>query len=183
MSQNSAIEWTQATWNCLAGCSEVSPGCLHCYAAIMAHRLAAMGQKKYLGTTKKLPSGKIAWTGKINMDQEALTIPLKRKKPTTYFVNSMSDLFHEDVPDEFIDQVFALMALTPWHTYQILTKRAERMRNYMRQYRGASHWMDKMRELAPPPEGHGVLLSVDGGNLRNVWLGVSAERQQEADER
>ena len=130
MSQDSAIQWTEATWNPLAGCKEISPGCTHCYAAVIAHRLAAMGQTKYIGTTRKLPNGKIVWTGKMNLDADALMIPIKRKKPTTYFVNSMSDLFHEDVPDEFIDKVFGVMALAHWHTFQVLTKRADRMQAY-----------------------------------------------------
>lgn len=130
MATNSAIEWTGDTWNPVAGCSLVSPGCTNCYAMRMAARLEAMRQVKYAGTTKKV--GRLAvWTGKINLDEDALTIPLRRKKPTTYFVNSMSDLFHEGVPFEFIDKVFAVMALTPHHTYQILTKRAERMAEYM----------------------------------------------------
>ena len=126
-----SIEWTMETWNPLAGCREISPGCTNCYAATMAHRLQAMGQEKYAGTTKKLLNGKVAWTGKINLDPDSLAIPLKRKKPTTYFVNSMSDLFHEDVPDEYIDQVFAVMSLAKRHTFQVLTKRADRMRDYI----------------------------------------------------
>jgi protein gp37 len=97
----------------------------------MAARIEAMGnQPRYAGTTRKV-NGNAIWTGKIaQAPRETLLAPLRRKKPTTYFVNSMSDLFHEDVPDEWIDQIFAVMALTPRHTYQILTKRAERMRDY-----------------------------------------------------
>ncbi len=199
MSQNSAIEWTEATWNCLAGCTEISPGCLHCYAAIMAHRLGAMaeaeiakgidpgGKRKYLGTTKKLPSGKIAWTGKVNPDEEALLIPLQKKAPTTYFVNSMSDLFHEDVPDEFIDRVFAVMALSYQHTYQVLTKRADRLQSYllapgvedriddiacdMREQ--VKHWQDFSVDYIRLGRGGFVEMPLD-----NVWLGVSVENKQ-----
>lgn len=142
MSQKTGIEWTEATWNPLAGCSMVSPGCHNCYAMKVAFRMEkifenadsalphmAMASAKYKGTTKKV-NGKIVWTGKVNIDERGLVGPLKRRRPTKYFVNSMSDLFHEDVPDDFIDRVFAVMALCPQHTFQILTKRAARMRAY-----------------------------------------------------
>ena len=204
MSTNSAIEWTGDTWNALAGCTEISPGCLHCYAAIMAHRLAAMAQadiaagkdpgskRKYIGTTRKLPSGKIAWTGKVNTDEEALLIPLQRKKPTVYFVNSMSDLFHADVPDEFIDKVFAVMALCPQHTFQVLTKRAERMAEYFTkptdvQYAdGVAANQQRYRaigrvlrcEFGQYEPGYSLEHHGDGWPLSNVWLGVSVENKQ-----
>lgn len=181
MSQNSNIEWTEATWNCLAGCSEVSPGCARCYAAVMAHRLAAMGQAKYQGTTKKLPNGKVAWTGKMNLDEEALLIPLKRKKPTTWFVNSMSDLFHEDVPDEFIDKVFAVMGQAGNHTFQVLTKRAERMASYVNRLAKSITPL----ENAARSIGRTFKFTHEGRDfpllpwpIRNVWLGVSVENRQ-----
>ncbi len=204
MSQNSSIEWCEATWNCLAGCTEISPGCLNCYAAVMAHRLAAMGQAKYQGTTKKLPNGKVVWTGVVNLDEESLRIPLKRKKPTTYFVNSMSDLFHENVPDEFIDKVFAVMnscTLTlpisgksrRWHTFQVLTKRASRMHEYMDSRRpdhfrqGKHPWFEAGRGDDGPLRGMGGEIMNAGACLQwplpNVWLGVSAEDQKRANER
>src|SRR4051812_20173659 len=126
----SKIEWTGKTWNPVVGCSLVSPGCTNCYAMRMAARLEAMGQGKYAGTTRKV-NRLAVWMGKINLDEQSLTIPLRTKKPTTWFVNSMSDLFHECVPFDFVDRVFAVMALTPHHTYQILTKRPERMAEYM----------------------------------------------------
>ena len=126
----SKIEWTGKTWNPLAGCTPISPGCTHCYAASMARRLAAMGQEKYVDTAER--RGKVdVFTGKINLIEDALSIPLQRKKPTTWFVNSMSDLFHEDVPDEFIDKVFATMASCSQHTFQVLTKRPDRMAAYL----------------------------------------------------
>lgn len=156
------IEWAQDTWNPLAGCTEISPGCLNCYAATMAHRLAAMGQEKYKGTTKKLPSGKTAWTDKMNLDEEALQIPLKKKKPTMYFVNSMSDLFHEDVPDEFIGRVFHTMGVAHQHTFQVLTKRAERMCAFV------NAWVN--RPFRDPAR--------MGEPFDNVWLGVSVENKQ-----
>lgn len=130
MATNSNIEWTEATWNPIAGCTPVSSGCLHCYAATMAHRLDRMGQAKYAGLTV-LRNGVRTFNGKINLDESALSIPFSRRKPTMYFVNSMSDLFHKDVPFEFIDKVFAVMALCPQHTFQVLTKRPERMAEYL----------------------------------------------------
>ncbi len=178
MAENSKIEWTDATWNPMAGCSIVSPGCHNCYAMRTAYRLAAMGQKKYQGTTEK-KNGRILWTGKINTDESALSIPLKKKKPTTWFVNSMSDLFHESVPFDFIDKVFAVMALCPQHTFQILTKRPERMAEYTT----TSHRQEAI-ELAMslvdgyPEEDYDVIWP-----LPNVWLGTSCEDQQRADER
>lgn len=163
MSANSKIEWCEATWNCLAGCSEISPGCAHCYAATMAARLEAMGQEKYRGTTKKAGT-RAHWTGQINLDEKALQIPLKTKKPTTYFVNSMSDLFHEAVPSDFIDSVFRVMVEAKQHTFQVLTKRAERMAEYTCKRWG--RFDGKEYPLSP-----------------NIWLGVSCEDQQRFDER
>lgn len=193
-----SIEWVKSedgtageTWNPLAGCNEISPGCLHCYAAIMAHRLAAMAEaeiakgtdpgakRKYLGTTKKLPSGKIAWTGKMNLDPDALMIPLKRKKPTMYFANSMSDLFHADVPDEFIVKCFAVMLLTQRHTYQVLTKRADRMRRIV----GAPNFGECVHDMAYHISHEwtcgGLMDHVPEVDvLPNVIIGVSVENQQ-----
>ncbi len=131
----SAIEWTEQTWNPVTGCTKISPGCKNCYAEVMARRLQAMGAGGY---DKGFA---------LAMHPERLQQPLRRKKPTTYFVNSMSDLFHEGVPDAFIDQVFDVIRQTPQHTYQILTKRAERLPAYF-------------GTVALP---------------KNVWLGVSVE--------
>ena len=115
MSQNTKIEWTEQTWNPATGCTKVSPGCEHCYAEVMANRLKAMGVRGYENGFK------------LTLQPQRLWEPLQRKKPTVYFVNSMSDLFHEEIPASYIKSVFAVIENSPWHTYQILTKRAERM--------------------------------------------------------
>ena len=118
MSTQSRIEWTEQTWNPTTGCTKISPGCKHCYAETMARRLEAMGAPGYENGFA------------LTLHPERLPQPLKRRKPTLYFVNSMSDLFHEEVPDSFIDQVFSVIRQTPHHTYQILTKRADRLPEY-----------------------------------------------------
>jgi protein gp37 len=115
MALSSAIEWTEATWNPVTGCTKISPGCLHCYAERMALRLRGMGQANY------------ARGFEVALHPGALSLPLGWKKPRMIFVNSMSDLFHEDVPAEFIQKVFGVMRQASWHTYQILTKRSERL--------------------------------------------------------
>lgn len=115
MSDHSRIAWTNATWNPVTGCTKVSPGCLHCYAARMAHRLHAMGLSKYRNDFD------------LTLHPDMLELPLEWKRPRHIFVNSMSDLFHLDVPVEFIQQVFETMHRAPQHVYQILTKRAQRL--------------------------------------------------------
>lgn len=130
MADNTGIEWTDATWNPTVGCSVISPGCTNCYAMKMAGRLEAMGQPIYRGHTIKTKAG-FVWNGKVAASNRGQMIkPLTWKKPRRIFVNSMSDLFHEDMPGEVIDEVFAVMALCPQHTFQVLTKRADRMREY-----------------------------------------------------
>ena len=131
----SKIEWTEQTWNPVTGCTKVSPGCKHCYAETLANRLQAMGAAGYENGFA------------LSLMEERLQQPLKRRKPTMYFVNSMSDLFQEEVPFSFIDQVMAVIQQTPWHTYQILTKRSALMRQYF--------------HSRPVP--------------LNAWLGVSVE--------
>ena len=111
----SSIEWTEKTWNPLTGCDKISPGCKHCYADRMAQRLQAMGQPNYRNGFK------------LTLQEQALDTPRRWKKPVTVFVNSMSDLFHKDVPIDFILRVFKTMNETPQHRYQVLTKRAERL--------------------------------------------------------
>jgi protein gp37 len=135
MSTKSRIEWTEQTWNPTSGCTKISPGCKHCYAEVMASRLQAMGSSGYENGFK------------LALHPLRLSQPLQRKKSTTYFVNSMSDLFHEDIPDAFLDDVFSVIKRTPQHIYQILTKRAHRLPLYF-----------ATRDC---PE--------------NVWLGVSVE--------
>ncbi|WP_417831690.1 DUF5131 family protein [Terasakiella sp.] len=170
-----SIEWTDKTWNPIAGCTVVSEGCKNCYAINQAMRNAAMGCDKYVGTTRKSGT-KHVWTGKINFDEKALLAPLKRKIPTRYFVNSMSDLFHENVPDEWIDKIFAVMALCPQHTFQVLTKRPERMREYYQNPARDDLITWAQAEFANRFQSQTV-------SLPNVWLGVSIEDQKTADER
>jgi protein gp37 len=149
---DSSIEWTDSTWNPVAGCTVITAGCTNCYAMRMAARLAAMGQPKYNGLTRK--SGRRHfWTGTIRCDEKALDAPRKWHKPRRVFVNSMSDLFHGNVPVPFIRKVWRVMRETPRHTYQILTKRPERMVEVAR---------------------HLPLLS-------NVWLGTSVENDRVLD--
>lgn len=148
------IEWTDATWNPVAGCSVISSGCTNCYAMEMARRLDAMGMEKYRGLTRK--SGKRSvWKGIVKEDHSSLAIPLSWKKPKKIFVNSMSDLFHHGVSDEFIAKVWEIMRQTPHHYYQILTKRPERM-------------VQIVSNLVPDV-------------LPNVWLGTSVENSEVAD--
>ena len=131
MGAKTGIEWTDSTWNPFIGCSRVSEGCRHCYAERLAGRFSAKTEGVYAGTTKTV-NGLQVWTGKINRaPAETLLKPLHWRAPRRIFVNSMSDLFHENVPDGWIDQVFAVMALCPQHVFQVLTKRPERMREYL----------------------------------------------------
>lgn len=130
MGAKSSIEWTESTWNPVTGCTKVSPGCAHCYAERLAMRLQAMGQPNYA-------------TGfRLALHERALDLPLKWKTPQVIFVNSMSDLFHEDVPLSFIKKVFAVMNRANWHQYQILTKRSERLLALNDHLQWAKHiWM------------------------------------------
>ena len=146
MSSFSSIEWTDATWNPVAGCTVLSPGCTNCYAMRMAARLDAMGQAKYSGLTRKTGHRQV-WNGTVRVDSGSLAIPQTWAKPRRVFVNSMSDLFHEKVPHSFIEAVFDVMTSTPRHTYQILTKRADRLLEVSPSLRWPS----------------------------NVWMGVSVE--------
>jgi len=114
MGQTSGIEWTEATWNPVTGCTKISPGCKHCYAERLAVRLKAMGQANYVNGFEP------------TLHARSLTIPLSWRKPRTIFVNSMSDLFHKDVPDSFIIDALEVMGRANWHRYQILTKRSDR---------------------------------------------------------
>lgn len=146
------IEWTDATWNPVAGCSIASAGCANCYAMQMARRLESMGVAKYDGLTIKDEKQNVIWNGTVRLDLKSLDIPYKWRKPRIIFVNSMSDLFHEDVPDEFILKVWKVMEETPRHNYQILTKRPDRMQHFVR---------EKVDKVLP-----------------NVWLGTSIENKK-----
>ena len=121
MSTKSNIEWTEFTWNPATGCTKVSPGCKHCYAEAMAERLQAIGAPGYENGFK------------LTLHPERLAQPLKRKKPALYFVSSMSDLFHEGIPFDYLERVFCIIRQTPHHTYQILTKRPEKAEEYFQQ--------------------------------------------------
>lgn len=173
MSVQSSIEWTDATWNPVTGCTKVTPGCDRCYAETFAERWRGV-------------SGHHFEKGfDLTLRPNALTMPLRWRKPKRIFVNSMSDLFHKDVPDEYIARVFAVMALTPQHTYQILTKRHGRMRSLV-----GNPDFEKLvdRQLLDyPPFSDAKLirrswpLPKPGWPLPNVWLGVSVEDQKRAD--
>lgn len=138
MANGSSIEWTESTWNPVTGCTKISPGCKHCYAERMAKRLHAMGQPNY------------AQGFSLALQEHMLELPLRWKRPQTIFVNSMSDLFHESVPLPYIKRVFDVMRKSSWHRFQVLTKRADRLR-------------EVDQELAWPP---------------NVWMGVSVESRR-----
>lgn len=166
MSDKTAIEWTDATWNPVTGCDRVSPGCDHCYAESIAHRFAG---------TKAYPDG-----FKVTLRPERLDQPLRWKRPRKVFVNSMSDLFHKDIPDEYIARVFAVMALAQQHTFQVLTKRHGRMRSLL----NSDAFVDLFGEALytfEHPTGEETAEPISQWPLPNVWVGVSVEDQQRAD--
>ena len=138
MANNSKIEWTESTWNPVTGCNKISPGCKNCYAERMAKRLKSMGSERYVNEFK------------LTLHEDVIQEPLNWKRPRTIFVNSMSDLFHEDIPFEFIQKVFNVMVKAEWHTFQILTKRSERL--------------EELAEYLPWS--------------KNIWMGVSVENQK-----
>lgn len=141
MGAKSTIEWTEATWNPVTGCTKISPGCKHCYAEKMALRLKAMGQRNYAAGFN------------LTLQPHMLELPLTWKKPQTIFVNSMSDLFHDKVPLEYIKRVFEVMNKASWHRFQVLTKRADRLAE----------------------------MSSELGWTPNIWMGVSVESQKYTD--
>jgi protein gp37 len=175
MSTVSAIEWTDATWNPTTGCTKVSPACANCYIE---------RTPPFRVRGRKFVKGDIP----IELHPDRLSTPLKRQKPTTYFVNSLSDLFHENIPNEFLDRVFAVMALTPQHRYQVLTKRPERMLAYLSQHDIGLRWLvrlnvgsERRQDKWAYQEADAVRWTREG--LPNVWLGVSVENQHFANER
>jgi protein gp37 len=207
MSIKTGIEWTDSTWNPIRGCTRVSEGCRHCYAEVVAARFSGPGQA-YEGLARRTSTGEARWTGKIMFVEKHLLDPLRWREPRKIFVNSMSDLFHEGVPDEELDRIFAVMALAHHHTFQVLTKRPERMRAYL----SSSSWprnigaaadaiMDGLRgsakSIAIDATAHHFLwfenpdlnddrtyrFKLKDEPLRNVWLGTSVENQETADER
>lgn len=180
MADGTGIEWTDATWNPITGCSVVSPGCTNCYAMKLAGtRLAHHPSRE--GLTIDTKAGPV-WNGVVRFNEQWLTQPLQWKRPRMIFVCAHGDLFHENVPHEWIDKVFAVMALAPQHVFQVLTKRSKRMREYIEGVEQA-RFMDGLVALG---EKHKAL--PDAGMriewpLPNVWAGVSTEDQTRADER
>ena len=169
MGKNTKIEWTDATWNPIRGCSRVSEGCRNCYAESVAARFSDLGQPyhglaefKIIGKDTPNERTEAHWTGEVAFVPEHLDDPLRWKKPAKIFVNSMSDLFHEKVQDEWIEKIMQVILACPEHIFQVLTKRPERMGNWVR------NWKVGGVKFIPPP---------------NLWLGVSVEDQKTADER
>ena len=154
MSQ-SRIEWTDSTWNPVTGCTKASSGCQHCYAETMTRRLKAMGVAKYANGFK------------VTIHEESLSEPLKWRKPRNIFVCSMSDLFHNDVPFEFVDKVMSIIAQAPQHRYQILTKRAERMAEYFRTHQvPANVWLGVTVDIAQSKIRIESLRQIDGASIK-----------------
>lgn len=188
---NHAIKWTQDTWNPVVGCLKKSYGCNSCYAITMAYRQKFMNKNpKYDNITTKTEGGKLNFTGEIYFDEKALLIPLKKKKPTVFFVCSMADLFYEGISFEMIDRVFAVMALCPQHTFQVLTKRPERMMAYFesRQTIGYVNSIHNLLTEVHPEKSFDDRFSIAEEIdklefLPNVWLGTSVESQKYANER
>jgi len=190
MGGKTRIEWTDATWNPVRGCSRVSEGCRNCYAERQAIRQAGPGGK-YEGLVT-ITNGHPQWTGDIRVVPEKLGEPLQWRKARRIFVNSMSDLFHENVPDQFITDVFGIMALGFWHQFQILTKRPERALAY---FQAGDHGIIEQFRAIEVRGGVGpveMFRAMDRRRwsikewqwpLPNVWLGVSVEDQETADER
>ncbi|MEQ9074131.1 MAG: phage Gp37/Gp68 family protein [Sandaracinaceae bacterium] len=199
----SKIQWTDETWNPTIGCSIISDGCANCYAMRDAYRKQFNPNEKvasaYAGLTRKTGKGRLIWTGKVNQVPDRLDAPLRWRKPRLVFVNSMSDLFHESVPFEYIAAVFGVMAAAPQHTFQVLTKRPERAREFFA-------WLDRDSGFVPnilgglqvamgsytngSPFGrterwHQAVEGVMGADwpLPNVWLGVSVEDPPTAERR
>ncbi|SFA90876.1 protein gp37 [Cohnella sp. OV330] len=182
MSDKSKIEWTDATWNPVTGCTKVSEGCRNCYALTFAER--------WRGT-----AGHYFEKGfDIVMRPDKLLEPVRWRRPRKVFVNSMSDLFHREIPQDYIDKVFAVMALAPQHEFQLLTKRPERMLHYFQglEKRGARQLLADAAEAITGDENAGIFVanrigagasSKPGWPLKNVWLGVSVENHKAADER
>lgn len=167
MSDQSAIEWTDATWNPVTGCDRVSPGCAHCYALTLAKRLKGMGNPRYQRDGDPKSSG--PGFG-VTLHPDVLEKPLRWKKPRRVFVNSMSDLFHEEISFQYIAEVFNVMASAECesHTFQVLTKRPERMVEFF-------HWLG---EYAPGDCPVSVAMEVCGNPGPNIWLGVSIENRR-----
>lgn len=181
MADGTHIEWTDATWQPITGCSVVSPGCTNCYAMKLAGARLQHHPSR-AGLTRDTKAGPV-WTGEVRFNEQWLDQPLRWKRGRRIFVCAHGDLFAEGVPDEWIDRVFAVMALAPQHKFQVLTKRAQRMRDYLEAF-SDDHWLPpRLMQLAnfiPAPM---ALDEPPEWPLDNVWLGVSVEDQARADER
>lgn len=202
MADKTGIQWTEATWNPIVGCSVISAGCKNCYAMPEAARLERMGLMKYVNLTTDTKVGPV-WNGNVALDERSLDQPLRWKRPRLIFVNSMSDLFHEALTFAQIDQVFAVMALAPQHTFQVVTKRSARMLDYL----SDPGTPDRIAQAALLI-GRDLLALLIGRDLRpghpgwwesnwrkangsivpiwplpNLWLGVSVEDQDAAEDR
>jgi protein gp37 len=188
MSETTGIQWTDATWNPCLGCSKISPGCKGCYAIEEVWRMAHNPSPKIAAANAGLvviQGDKRNWTGKVRLIPERLEIPLHWKNPRRVFVNSLSDLFHEELSDEDIDRVFATMALAPQHQFQVLTKRSARTERYMAsRAKSAMFW----KRACPVGWTFDFVSPLDGQNysllpfpLPNVWLGVSVESRDYLD--
>ncbi len=167
MADRTGIEWTDATWNPVRGCSRVSEGCRNCYAEIMAARFSQPGQwgHGFAEIVGRGDSRDHRWTGKVALVESNLDLPLRWRTPRRIFVNSTSDLFHEALEDDDIGRVFSVMASCPQHTFQVLTKRADRMARLIDGPKNHQAWHPRL------------------WHLPNVWLGVSVEDQPSADAR
>lgn len=185
MGDGTGIEWTDATWNPIRGCSLVSKGCQNCYAMGVAARFSGPGQA-YEGLASRRSNGKPQWTGEVRVVDAHMHDPLKWKRPRRIFVNSMSDLFHENVSDDTIAKVVAVMALAPRHTFQLLTKRPARMKALWNSHVFRQLVAVNIRLTAVVRDLGVTWPEVRDDNewpLKNLWLGVSTEDQPTADER
>lgn len=181
MADRTGIEWTDATWNPITGCSVVSAGCKHCYAMKLAGTRLAHHPSR-AGLTIDTKAGPV-WTGEVRFNRQWLDQPLRWRRPRKVFVCAHSDLFHESVPDEWIDLVFAAMLLAPQHIFQVLTKRAQRMRAYCSDPATVGRVIAQAASFGAKVESTHVEDGMQGIYLSNVWLGVSVEDQAAADER
>lgn len=186
------IPWAEEVWNPIRGCSRISTGCENCYAEKMAGRFCGKDKHgknlPFAGFAHKV-NGKARWTGKVKMFENKLMEMLKRKKPTVWFVNSMSDVFHEEIPDSWIDSIYAMMALRPQHTFIILTKRAKRMAEYYQDPKTTNSIANICCETSPRFKTSWFDCVEPKENKMNTWplpnliLGVSIENQETAEER